>query len=136
MLRRTLLMGLGIVGFTRACASADLSPKSAEPAADKSTFLPPHCEALSLVWESQGPQIKDFELKHATAEQAKQKEYVGPDGRWWFDTDERRWSVTRPFGPGGVDSTHWFVVQYVVGDAKLAWTVDTEKRKVTLSQEY
>jgi hypothetical protein len=130
MLRRTLLMSLGIVGLGRACAKTDSSSQPAAVSVDESDSLPPHYEALSLVFKNEGDQIKTLEHKHASAEQAKQKEYVGSGGRWWFDTDERTWSVTRPFGPGGIDSTHWFVVTYSVGAQKLSWSVDTRKRKV------
>jgi hypothetical protein len=85
------------------------------------------------VWKTQEEQIKRLELKHAIAEQRKQKEYVQADGRWWFDTDERRWMVTRPFGPGGVDSTHLFMVTYFVGATEsLSWQVDTRKSEVSL----
>jgi hypothetical protein len=100
---------------------------------DVSSSLPPHCEALSLVWKTQGEVIKNFELKHAIAEQRKHKEYVEADGRWWFDTDERRWSVARPFGPGGIDSTQWFTVTYLVGETEsLSWQVNTRKLEVSL----
>lgn len=85
------------------------------------------------MWKTQEEKIKRLELKHAGAEQRKQKEYVEADGRWRFNTDERRWSVTRPFGPGGVDSTQWFTVTYLVGETEnLSWQVDTGKLKVSL----
>ncbi|HKU72637.1 MAG TPA: hypothetical protein VJR02_01840 [Pyrinomonadaceae bacterium] len=128
ILRRTLLLGLASVGLSQACTRRSPDPKSQAPSTDVTGSLPPHCEALSLVWKTQEEQIKKLELKHAIAEQRKQKEYVGAEGRWWFDTDERRWTVTRPFGPGGVDSTHWFTVTYFVGSTEsLSWHVDTHK---------
>jgi hypothetical protein len=103
---------------------------------DRNDSLSPHCEALSLVWKNQRDQIKELELKHASAEQKNQKEYVDAEGRWWFDTDDRRWTVTRPFSPGGIDSTHWFTVTYLVGvSEKLSWHVDTRKQEVTLMKE-
>jgi hypothetical protein len=133
ILRRTLLLGLAFVGLSRACTRTSSSSLSQAPRPDVSGSLPPHCEALSVVWKTQEEQIKRLELKHAIAEQRKQKEYVQADGRWWFDTDERRWMVTRPFGPGGVDSTHLFMVTYFVGATEsLSWQVDTRKSEVSL----
>ena len=88
------------------------------------------------MWKTQGEEIKKLELKHAIAQQRKQKEYVEADDRWWFDTDERRWTVTRPFGPGGVDSTHWFTVTYLIGTTEsLSWQVDTRKLKSIIDYE-
>ena len=133
ILRRTLLLGLAFVGLSRACTRTSSSSLSQSSSTDVSGSLPPHCEALSLVWKTQEEQIKKLELKHAIAEQRKQKEHVEADGRWWFDTDERRWTVTRPFSPGGIDSTHWFTVTYLVGAAEsLSWQVDTRKLEVSL----
>ena len=133
ILRRTLLLGLAFAGLSQACTKTSTSSLSQAPSTDVSGSLPPHCEALSLVWKTQEELIKKLELKHATAEQRKQKEYIEADGRWWFDTDERRWTVTRPFGPGGVDSTHWFTVTYLVGATEsLSWHVDTHKLEVSL----
>ncbi len=133
ILRRTLLLGLAFVGLSRACNGTSSGSLSQDSPTDVSASLPPHCEALSLVWKTQKEEIKKLELKHAIAEQRKQKESVEADGRWWFDTDERRWSVTRPFGPGGFDSTHWFTVTYRVGETEtLSWQVDTRKSEVSL----
>jgi len=123
------MLGLVFVGLSPACTRRSSNSSST----DVSGSLPPHCEALSLVWKTQEEEIKRLELKHTSAEQRKQKEYVEADGRWWFDTDERRWSVTRPFGPGGVDSTHWFTVTYLPGATEtLSWEVDTRKLEVSL----
>lgn len=136
MLRRTLLLTLGFVGLSGACAKPGRGLQSVAFSPDGDDSLPPHCEALSLVWKKQRDQIKDLELKHATAEQKKQKEYVGPEDRWWFDTDQRHWTVARPFGPGGVDSTHWFTVTYSISESqKLSWHVDTRKQEVSLIKE-
>jgi hypothetical protein len=133
ILRRTVLLGLTFVGLARACTRTSSSSLPQASPTDVSGSLPPHCEALSLVWKTQEEEIKKLELKHAIAEQRKQKEYVGADDRWWFDTDERRWSVTRPFGPGGFDSTHWFTVTCLVGETEsLSWQVDTRKSEVSL----
>ena len=54
----------------------------------------------------------------------------------WFDTEERRWTVVRPFGPGLVDSTHWFTVTFSIeATEKLSWQVDTRKQEVSLIKE-
>ena len=133
MLRRTLLLGLAFFGLSQACTRTSSNSLSQASSTDVSGLLPPHCEALSLVWKTQQERIKKLELKHATAEQQKQTEYVGADNRWWFDTDERRWTVTRPFSPGGIDSTHWFTVTYLIGATEsLSWQVDTRKSEVSL----
>ena len=135
ILRRTMLLGLAFLGLSPACTKMSSHSLSQASSTDVSGSLPPHCEALSLVWKTQAEQIKKLELKHASAEQQKQKEYVEADGRWWFDTDERRWTVTRPFSPGGFDSTHWFTVTYLVGaTGSLSWQVDTRKSEVSLIQ--
>jgi hypothetical protein len=86
---------------------------------------------LTLVWDSQNELIQAAELQHAKAEQSKLKEYVTPEGRWWFDTEGRNWEVARPFGPGGIDSTHMFTVKYLInGKAVAAWSVDTREKQV------
>ena len=133
ILRRTLLLGLAFVGLSRACTRTFLGSLAQAFSTDAGGSLPPHCEALSLVWKTQKEQIKKLELDHAAAEQRKHKEYITADSRWWFDTDERRWTVTRPFAPGVVDSTHWFTVTYLIGATEsLSWQVDTRKSKVSL----
>jgi len=130
MLRRTLLLGLAFVGLSRAFPRISASSLT-------QASLPPHCEALSLVWKTQKEQIKKLELDHAAAQQRKHKEYITADSRWWFDTDERRWTVTRPFAPGVVDSTHWFTVTYLIGRTEgLSWQVDTRKSEVSLIKEH
>ena len=95
ILRRTLLIGLAFVGLSRAFTSTSSSSLSQAVPTDVSGSLPPHCQALSLVWKTQEEQIKKLELQHANAQQRRRKEYLEADGRWWFDTDERRWTVTR-----------------------------------------
>lgn len=133
IMRRTLLLGLTFLGLSQAFTRTSSSSLSQASSIDVNGSLPPHCGALSLVWKTQEEEIKKLELKHAIAQQRKQKEHVEADDRWWFDTDERRWTVTRPFGPGGVDSTHWFTVTYLVGTTEsLSWQVDTRKLKVSL----
>ena len=128
--RRRLLLLLGVVGFSfseTACARTQTEPESKT----SNESLPPHCEALTLVWNTQAELIKATEIHRAKLEVAKQKEFIGAEGRWWFDTDERDWNVVRPFAPGGIDSTHMFIVTYTINGAKvLLWTVDTEKKEV------
>jgi len=105
------------------------------PLAKDKGALPPHNVALSLVWRTQQEVICKLELQHATAELRKQKEYVTPDERWWFDTDKRQWTVRRPVSPGTLDSTHWFSVSYLIdGKTVGSWIVDTRKEKVTFSR--
>src|SRR5262245_16102651 len=50
---------------------------------------------------------------------------------WWSDTKERSWSARRPFGPGVVDSTHYFQVSYSI-DGKVVgtWAVNTRTGQV------
>ena len=50
---------------------------------------------------------------------------------WWHDVKRRGWTVQRPFGPGVIDSTHWFNVTYQIDGKPVAkWFVDTRKREV------
>ena len=121
--RRRLLASLGFLGI-----SIPMPPPLAA-----ASVLPPHCEALTLVWSTQGQLIKAVELQHAKAEQSKQKEYVSPESRWWFDAEGRNWEVTRPFEPGDIDSTHMFIVRYHIdGKAVAAWNVDSSKKEVSV----
>jgi hypothetical protein len=120
--RRRLLILLGFLGLPTIRASAEVERS-----------LPPHCEALSLVWSVQAEFIKAAELRHAKAEQSKRKEYVSPESRWWFDAEGRSWEVARPFEPGGIDSTHMFRVRYLInGQAVAAWNVDTREKEVSV----
>jgi hypothetical protein len=100
---------------------------------EEKVYLPPHCQALSLVWETQAKLIRKLEIQYAKAEQAKRKEYVSPESRWWFDTEERRWEVARAGAPGILDTTHSFYVHYLINDKAFAsWGVNTENRTVAL----
>ena len=75
----------------------------------------PHAQAIRLVMEVRADEIRRLDM--------------APD--WWHDTKERAWSVKRPFGPGVVDSTHYFVVRYAVdGHAVGAWSVNTRTSQV------
>jgi hypothetical protein len=128
--RRRLLILLGLSSISAKRAACEGIPDSKFSAKGE---LPPHCEALRLVWDTQADILQSLELQHAKAEQSKQKEYVTPESRWWFDTDGRSWEVARPFGPGTIDSTHLFTVHYLVKDKALAsWSVDTRKKQVAV----
>ncbi len=93
----------------------------------------PHGEALSLVLSGQQDIIAkaeaDFFQTRGTDQFRGAKEQY-----WWFDTLQRTWTVTRPFGPGQMDSTHWFLVSYSI-DKKVVckWSVDTAKRTVQVA---
>jgi hypothetical protein len=51
---------------------------------------------------------------------------------WWHDTKVRSWSVQRPAEPGFLDTTHEFIVTYVVdGVPLLGWTVDTRSGEIS-----
>jgi hypothetical protein len=121
---------LGLSGILARPVTCERGPDSKDSAEG---VLPPHCEALALVWNTQSALIKTLEVQHAKAEQRKQKEYVSPESRWWFDTDGRNWEVKRPFGPGTIDSTHMFIVNYLIlGKVLGAWDVDTRAKTVAV----
>ena len=91
-------------------------------------------EAIALVIEKQQKEI-------AQAEQSYFKEN-GVD-YWrgaiedyhWFDTITRSWTAQRPYAPGVIDSTHFFVVTYSINNKPVSyWAVDTEKKKITPSK--
>ncbi len=129
--RRGLIFLLGCFGL--ACVRAKPHSNLLAAPSDETNDQTPHLAALALVWKMQKESIKELELQHARVEQSQQKEYVSADERWWFDTDERHWTVVRPFSPGGVDSTHWFTVTYVVGKKRsVSWQVDTRKQQVSV----
>ena len=93
----------------------------------------PHAAALSLVLEGQQDAISKGEAgffqTHGTDRFRGSKEQY-----WWFDTLQRSWSVTRPFAPGQIDSTHWFQVSYSIDKTVVCnWFVDTSKRTVQLA---
>ncbi|KRG63545.1 hypothetical protein ABB26_11525 [Stenotrophomonas humi] len=75
----------------------------------------PHADAIRLVMQLRGDEIQRLDRS--------------PD--WWHDTKERTWSVKRPFGPGIVDSTHYFQVSYSI-DGKVVgtWSVNTGSGQV------
>jgi hypothetical protein len=132
--RRSVLLFLGCLGFGVFSRNHELSAVSASELSTSSEVrdeLPPHFEALSFIWNTQKDKIKALELQHAEEEQKKRKENVDADSRWWFDTDERRWAVSRPFSPGRIDSTHMFNVTYILNSKELiSWRVDTRKKSI------
>ena len=80
----------------------------------KESETSPHAAALQLVIQTQADRIRA----------------VDP-GDWWTDVKEREWVVKRPFGPGDIDSTHWFNVTYRIdGHDVASWFVDTRSGKV------
>ena len=125
---------LGIGGFLFKDASAQNKAKSS-PSEEKDE-LPPHCEALSLVWSSQQKFIREVETQYAKSEQSKRKEYVSAESRWWFDAEERNWEVTRQGEPGSLDTTHWFNVYYCIkGKTVAQWFVDTEEKRIDIVKQ-
>ena len=85
-------------------------------AADRaSTAESPHAQAIRLVMETRGDEIRKLDRT--------------PD--WWHDTKERARSAKRPFGPGVVDSTHYFMVSYAIGGHVVgSWSVNTRTGRV------
>ena len=75
----------------------------------------PHADAIRLVMQLRSDEIQRLDQS--------------PD--WWHDTKERSWSVKRPFGPGIVDSTHYFQVSYSIdGRVVGTWSVNTRTGQV------
>ena len=75
----------------------------------------PHAQAIRLVTQVRADEIKGVD--------------DNPD--WWHDTKERVWSVKRPFAPGMIDSTHYFVVSYTIdGRVVGTWSVNTRTGQV------
>lgn len=75
----------------------------------------PHAAAIRLVMTSRSAEVRKLDQS--------------PD--WWHDTKERVWSVKRPFGPGVVDSTHYFQVSYSIdGQVVGTWSVNTRTGQV------
>lgn len=76
----------------------------------------PHAAALALVLTHATDQIRSVEPDHDA---------------WWHDTKKRQWTVLRPLSPGGVDSTHWFIVSYAIDGTEVAqWNVDTRTSEI------
>ncbi len=92
----------------------------------------PHAEAISLVMEGQREEITKAELKHFK-EKGTDWFRGGAEHYWWHDTIQRSWYAGRPFAPGVIDSTHFFLVSYSIGGTEIArWSVDTRKRTAQL----
>ena len=131
--RRHLISTLGFLGigsFLFNGTSAQTIAKQQSRTEEKDE-LPPHCEALSLVWNSQQKLIREVETQHAKTEQAKRKEYISAESRWWFDAEERNWEATRQGEPGTLDTTHIFNVYYSIkGKVVAQWFVNTEEKRV------
>lgn len=80
----------------------------------------PHLQAIQLVFETQEELISQIDKEHLNEE------------NWWQDTEKRSYEIKRPFYPGGVDSTHLFVVIYKINNSAVAeWLVDLRNKKVT-----
>lgn len=76
----------------------------------------PHVSALELLFKHQAEAIRRLDTEN-----------------WWHDVKERTWSVKRPLYPGGIDSTHLFVVTYRIDGSEVGrWNVDTARGEATL----
>jgi len=94
--------------------------------------LSPHGEAISLVIESQKAHIEKVESEHFRVTRTDRLSGISRE-HWWHDTIERSWSASRPFAPGVIDSTHYFIVSYRIAYAEVGrWSVDTRKRTARL----
>jgi hypothetical protein len=97
------------------CAAAFAANACAD--AVKGATVSPHADALELVFARAADKIRALDGDAP-----------------WLDTKERVWSVKRPFGPGGFDSTHWFDVVYSIdGHVVAKWSVDTRNQTVSES---
>lgn len=75
----------------------------------------PHADAIRLVMQLRRDEIHGLDQS----------------ADWWHDTKERSWSVKRPFGPGNIDSTHYFQVSYSIeGKVVGTWSVNTRTGQV------
>jgi hypothetical protein len=115
----------GFIGVRLTALGVDHKPKNES---EKS----PHAEAISLVIEKQGAEITKAELNYF---KEKGTDWFKGDIEqyWWLDTIGRTWSALRPLRSGVVDATHFFTVEYSIGDTVIArWRVDTRKGTATL----
>ena len=98
-----LLLLLFLAAISSSSLAADVSGES------------PHAAAIRLVMTSRSNEI----------------EKLDQSSEWWHDTKERVWSVKRPFGPGIIDSTHYFQVNYSIdGRVVGTWSVNTRTGQV------
>ena len=80
----------------------------------------PHAQAIRLVMQARASEI----------------EKLDSSSDWWHDTKERTWSAKRPFGPGVIDSTHFFNVTYAIeGSVVGTWAVNTRTGQVSVPGE-
>lgn len=92
----------------------------------------PHAEAIALVMERQREEIAKAKLRYF---KDKGTDWFkgAAEQYWWHDTIQRSWYAGRPFAPGVIDSTHFFLVSYLIGGIVIArWSVDTRKRTAQL----
>jgi len=139
VLRRDMRMNRrNVIGLLASSLSALIGLRSrafgraAEPEQNRESRNSPHAEAIALVMESQREEIAKAELKYF---QEKGTDWFkgGAEQYWWHDTIQRSWYAGRPFAPGVIDSTHFFLVSYSIGDIVIArWSVDTRKRTAQL----
>ena len=74
----------------------------------------PSVEAVSLVAAFEGTNLQKIDAAD-----------------WWMDTKKRQWTITRPVGPGVLDSRYQVVVSYSVEDqVRKSWAVDLLSKKV------
>jgi len=122
----SLLIPSAFVLRSASIACAGLTPS--KDSADRS----PQGEAIALVMEIHRTKLAEAEFKHFE-ERGTDWFRGGNKQYWWHDTITRTWSAWRPFAPGVIDSTHFFVVAYSIGDTEVGrWSVDTRKRTAQL----
>ena len=104
---RMSLAGSLLLGSIAAAVAAAAPPRP--------TATLPDAAALELVFDQRASELAGLEPRDQG-----------------LDTIERTWRVKRPFGPGYLNSTHWFDVRYEIGGKQVGhWLVDTEKRTVS-----
>ena len=75
----------------------------------------PHADAIRLVMELRADEIAKLD----------------PPDAAWHDTHARTWTAKRPFGPGVLDTTHYFEVTYAIdGKVVATWMVNTRFHQV------
>jgi hypothetical protein len=78
----------------------------------------PHAEAIQLVMTTQQAEIRNVDAND-----------------WWHDMKTREWKAKRPFHPGTIDSTHMFIVTYLIdGQLAQSWVVDTRNNTVAVEK--
>lgn len=126
--RRSLFTSLGALALGFAAFRITDTVSAGEETAS------PQADAIALVIEKQQKEIAQIELAYFKENgvdwwRGEIEQYR------WHDTITRSWSAVRPVAPGIIDSTHSFVVAYSINDKAVAsWSVDTRKKKATLSK--